>query len=200
MQRLGESNNPAIKSSAPQARREAVPKRSSTAAVILRKPFALTTSMIDDWENIAEALRYEMLEYGALLNLFAEQQRAIFTHDGARALHLNVSIFIQKELLNYHRQRRRAAVRKAAELENGPGMNITLKANPIRALLPSFPEPVRPLIRALADEVAQLTTRSRSCARYNEKLLSRSGETVRQARLPISRHPSKRIIGCPSRR
>jgi flagellar biosynthesis/type III secretory pathway chaperone len=132
------------------------------------------------WETIVTALRRELSEYGGLLVLFENQQRALFDRDADRVLTHATLIETQTRSINECRQNREKVVSTFALEQNRPA-NSTL-----RSLLPLFAAEARPLIEALIDEVNRLLHRVRRTSRQNHTLLARAVE-VHQETLQVLR-------------
>lgn len=130
--------------------------------------------MNSDWQNIADALRQEIGAYGALLNLFDEQQRCIFRRDAAGIHQINVDIETHVGALQAQRREREAAV---ADFATRCGVAPT---STLRSLLPHFIAEVRPLFEALISEINVLIHRVRRVSRHNQTLLARSLDTQQQ--------------------
>ena len=132
------------------------------------------------WETIAECLRSEVEEYGALLNLFEEQQQSLFARDADAVLRLSSSIEQQVIVLQDCRRRREQNVAAFASTVSEPS-NSTL-----RSLLRHIVPEARPLLEALIAEVNVLVHRVRRATRHNHALLARTveahQETLRQLR------------------
>lgn len=132
------------------------------------------------WQPVAESLRKELAEYGALLNLFEQQQECLFRRDPDAVLRLGGEIEDQAQILNDCRRRREQAVASLAVYCRQPA-TITL-----RALLPRVESDARPLLEALINEINHLLHRVRRTSRHNHTLLSRTlelhQETLRQLR------------------
>jgi flagellar biosynthesis/type III secretory pathway chaperone len=132
------------------------------------------------WQNIAECLRTELAEYGALLALFEEQQKLIFAHEAGEVLRLSAVIEEQARSLHTCRQQREKVVAAFAAAHTRPA-NATL-----RSLLALVDVAARPLLEALIDEVNHLLHRVRRVSRHNHTLLARTvelhQETLRLAR------------------
>ncbi len=132
------------------------------------------------WEYIAECLRAELADYGGLLHLFENQQRALFDRDADKVLHLGTEIEIHARTLAETRVRRETAVAGFAGA-NGRPSNTSL-----RAMLPLIEADARPLLEALINEVNLLLHRVRRTSRHNHSMLSRAvemhQETLQQLR------------------
>lgn len=131
--------------------------------------------MNEAWQTIAECLRDELEEYGALLGLFEEQQNALFRRDASGVLSSAGAIEHQAKSATIKRQRREAVVSDFAKW-HGRGTDATL-----RSLLPFMQEEVRPMIEALIDEVNRLIHRTRHFARQNATLLQRTIDLHQEA-------------------
>jgi flagellar biosynthesis/type III secretory pathway chaperone len=126
--------------------------------------------MITAWETLADALRNELQEYGELLNLFDKQQAAILKRDPDTVLVLNDSITAQMKLIDQRRGLRESLVRESAGEAGRP------PESSLGELMAFFPESVRSLFRALAEEVNNLLRRTKRRAQQNQMLLRRSIE------------------------
>jgi flagellar biosynthesis/type III secretory pathway chaperone len=122
------------------------------------------------WQQLAECLRTELADYGGLLALFEEQQRALFARHANEVLRLSTEIEGQARAVQSSRQRREDAV---AAYATGLGQP---PAATLRSLLPFVAAEARPLLEALIDEVNHLIHRVRRVSRHNHTLLSRTVE------------------------
>lgn len=136
--------------------------------------------MSTHWEFIAERLRDELADYGGLLHLFEEQQRALFNRDADTVLRLANDIEIHARSLGGSRSRREQAVSAFAVSHGKPA------ATTLRAMLPLIEADARPLLEALINEVNLLLHRVRRTSRHNHTLLTRAvevnQETMQQLR------------------
>lgn len=132
-----------------------------------------------DHEPLADALREELQEYGGLLALFEEQQNAILRREPDKVLATQDAIITQLKTINFCRKQREALVAEIAELATAGGIAVAEKVS-VRALLPFFAEPVRPLLEALIQEINGLVTRTKRRAKQNQMLLARSIEVSQQ--------------------
>lgn len=132
------------------------------------------------WQLIAESLRQELVEYGALLHLFEQQQQGLFARDADAVLRLGGEIEGQARILQDCRHRREQAVASFAKRVGEPGTTT------IRGLLPHVEPEARPLLEALVNEINHLLHRVRRTSRHNHTLLTRTleihQETLRQLR------------------
>lgn len=127
------------------------------------------------WYTVADCLRQEISEYGAMLNLFEQQQRQLFARDAEGVMRLSADIEAQVRTLHDCRRTREEAVIAFATSRGEPA-GATL-----RSLLPHFDADVRPLLEALITEVNLLVHRIRRTSRHNNALLARAVETHQQA-------------------
>jgi flagellar biosynthesis/type III secretory pathway chaperone len=125
-------------------------------------------------DNLIEALRNEMQEYGGLLSLFNDQQAAILERKPDRVVAMQEAIMRQVNAINECRKLREQTARSIAE-QVGQKPDCT-----VRALIESCADVVRPLLHALLDEVNQLILRTRRRAQQNQMLLARSIEVSQQ--------------------
>ena len=130
--------------------------------------------MINGWETLVNALRDELQEYGGLLNLFNEQQAAILQRRPDMVLAVSATIEEQLKTVNERRKCREELVRQSAQSVNKPPKST------LRELIEFFPECVRPLLRALIEEVNRLLIRTKRRARQNQMLLARSIEVTQE--------------------
>lgn len=122
------------------------------------------------WEDIAEALRAELADYGDLLHRFEQQQEALLARDATAVLHLSSEIENQTRVVGETRQRRE---RVGAELARSLCQPETAT---LRSLLPHIEAAARPLLEALIAEVNVLLHRVRRANRHNHALLARTVE------------------------
>ncbi len=126
--------------------------------------------MSTSWEFIAECLRNELQEYGALLSLFEEQQANLLRRDADAVLAITSVIEERGRTAQNARDHREQAVRRfALSISESPELTL-------RQLIPHFPAEVHALFRALIDEINHLIHRVRRGARHNQMLLSRTVE------------------------
>lgn len=132
------------------------------------------------WQLVAESLRQELVEYGALLRLFEQQQESLFKRDADSVLRIGGEIEAQAHILqDCRRLREQNVIIFAAGF--GLPESVTL-----RGLLPHVETDARPLLEALINEINHLLHRVRRTSRHNHTLLSRTlemhQETMRQLR------------------
>lgn len=130
--------------------------------------------MNQTWNDIAECLRQEVSEYGALYQFYEDQQKRLFAQDAEAVLRLSGEIETQARTLHECRRRREEVVFRFAMAHVQP------PASTIRSLLPLVPLQARPLIEALISEINVLIHRVRRMSRHNHALLSRTVELQQQ--------------------
>jgi flagellar biosynthesis/type III secretory pathway chaperone len=121
-------------------------------------------------EQLVNALRMELAEYGGLLALFDAQQKAIIDRQPDRTLELGAQIERQAQATRIRRKQRESFVEAIALTTGHP------EAKVLRELVPYFPPSMRPMVEALTDEVNRLITDTRRRARQNQMLLARAME------------------------
>jgi flagellar biosynthesis/type III secretory pathway chaperone len=122
------------------------------------------------WQLIADHLRQELAEYGALLRLFEQQQHSLFARNPDAVLQLAAHIEEQVRVLQDCRGRREEAVATFATGHGEPARAT------LRALLPHVEADARPLLAALINEINRLVHRVRRTSHHNHTLLSRTVE------------------------
>lgn len=125
---------------------------------------------MSNWQFIAQCLREELADYGGLLRLFEEQQRALFDREPDTVLHLANEIETHARTLSTSRTRREAAVAEFAEQHRQP------TTSSLRSMLHLIEADARPLLEALINEVNTLLHRVRRTSRHNQTLLTRAVE------------------------
>ena len=126
------------------------------------------------WQSLADMLRLELAEHGALLQFYNEQQECLFRRDASGVLHFSNAIEQQVErLLGLRREREESTTHFARQ--HGRPDDATL-----RSLLPCVDADARPLIEALIGEVNHLIHRVRRASRHNHHLLARTVELHRE--------------------
>jgi flagellar biosynthesis/type III secretory pathway chaperone len=121
-------------------------------------------------EQLIAALREELAEYGAMLQLLELQQVAVIDRKPDSILELITRIEAQVALTTSCRKRREAKADGLARLAGTP------QPATLRTLAPHFRPAVRPMVEALADEVNRLISHTRKKAQQNQMLLARSLE------------------------
>ena len=128
----------------------------------------------DPREQIIDALRSEIEEYGGLLNRFDEQQNAILARDPEAVLAADGDISAQLTAVRERRKCREALVSELAVL------GVLSPKSSLKDVTPLFREPMRPLVQALISEVNRLITLARRRARQNQMLLARTIEVTQE--------------------
>lgn len=126
------------------------------------------------WNHIADCLRHEVAEYGALYRFYENQQARLFAQDADAVLRISGDIEVQVRVLHDCRRERETTVSGFANA-NGQPSGAT-----IRSLLPLVPPDARPLVEALIKEINVLIHRLRRISRHNHMLLSRKVELQQQ--------------------
>lgn len=136
--------------------------------------------MNSTWQSIADLLRTELAEHGALLQLYNDQQECLFARDAEGVTHYSDAIKEQVDHLQARRQDRETAIADFARQHGQP------ETSSLRSLLPFIEADARPLIEALINEVNHLIHRVRRAGRHNHHLLARTvalhRDTLRQLR------------------
>ena len=127
------------------------------------------------WEEIADCLRSEVAEYGALLHLFEEQQRLLFKRDASGVVMTTTALDAQVNTLQKCRMRREASV-SAFAASRGELVNASL----LRSLLLHVAIDAQPLISALVADINRLISRVRRASRQNRLFLSRTIENQQE--------------------
>tara|TARA_B100001248_G_scaffold262589_1_gene259774 strand:+ start:76552 stop:77070 length:519 start_codon:yes stop_codon:yes gene_type:complete len=128
----------------------------------------------EQWETLVVALRNEIEEFGALVNLLDEQQNRILGRDPEGITEMNKTIDEQIALCRDMRRVREDVVTVLAS-----GVNEHEEVS-VRALLSYFPEEVQGLLQALSDEIFDLMEKTQRKAGQNQMLLVRAFEAVEQ--------------------
>ena len=118
-------------------------------------------------QNLIEALREELKEYGEMLALLDQQQQMVMHRQTQDLLQCAAAINAQAETITSARREREQHQRHVA-IESGLAGDAGYEA-----LAPLLPAGYRPLIQALVQENTQLLLRVQERARQNHLLLSR---------------------------
>ncbi len=125
-------------------------------------------------QNLVEALREELKEYGEMLALLDHEQEQVMRRETQDLLQSVVNINTQGETIVAARQERAQHQRHVAR-------RLGLPENAAFAdLLPLVPPEYRPLISALVQENNHLLMRIQQRARQNHLLLSRVVEMMQR--------------------
>jgi flagellar biosynthesis/type III secretory pathway chaperone len=125
---------------------------------------------LGQWDELADALRDELAEYGGLLGLLDEQREAI----SRRNLDLltEVNLRVQEQAAAAIRCKN---IRELAH--NGMARAAGLPENAtIRDLIARMPMNVRPMFESLAREGADVAEKAREKAKRNNTLLTHAGD------------------------
>lgn len=130
--------------------------------------------MKDLLQNLIEALREELKEYGEMLALLDQQQEMVMRRRTQDLLPCVAAINAQAETIAATRLEREQRQRHITlQLELGDNA-------PFSALIPQLPAEYRPLVQALVQENNALIVRIQQRARQNHLLLSRAVELMQR--------------------
>lgn len=118
-------------------------------------------------QNLVEALREELKEYGEMLALLELQQDLVMRRQAQDLVISTSGINAQAEAIAAARNEREQRQRQVARQLGLP------EEAPFAALMPQLPADYRPLVSALVQENNELLTRVQQRARQNHLLLSR---------------------------
>jgi flagellar biosynthesis/type III secretory pathway chaperone len=125
-------------------------------------------------ENLIEALREELKEYGEMLALLDHQQQMVMHRQTQDLLQCVAAVNAQVEAIAAARCEREQHQRHIA-------LQLDLEENaPFTAMIPHFPSQYRPLIEALVQENNELLVRVQQRARQNHLLLNRAVELMQR--------------------
>jgi flagellar biosynthesis/type III secretory pathway chaperone len=125
-------------------------------------------------QNLVEALREELKEYGEMLALLEQEQEKVMHRQTQDLLQCVTDINAQGESIA-------AARRERAQHQRHVALNLGLSEDAGFAdLMPLLPPEYRPLIQALVQENNQLLLRIQQRARQNHLLLSRIVELMQR--------------------
>jgi len=130
--------------------------------------------MNEPLQNLIEALREELKQYGEMLALLDHQQEMVMQRQTAGLLQSVAAVNTQAETLQavrLEREQRRRHMARTLGLD---------EAIQFREMLPRLEANYRPLIQALVQENNELLVRVQQRARQNHVLLSRSVELMQQ--------------------
>jgi hypothetical protein len=125
-------------------------------------------------ENLIEALRNELKQYGEMLALLDHQQEMVMQQRTDDILHSISAIDAQSAAIQAARANRQLAQRGLAD-RLGQTDEVTFSF-----LIPSMPEPYRPLVTALVQENNELLLRVRQRAQHSHVLLRHSLEMLQR--------------------
>ena len=128
--------------------------------------------MTERIQNLVNALRDELKEYGELLALLDRQQQSVIERNADQVFQSVGFVQRQGSTIAQARHRREEFAREIArDLCQEPDAGFAL-------LIPLMPAAYRPLVKALVDENNELLVRVQQRARQNHLLLSRSVELM----------------------
>jgi hypothetical protein len=119
-----------------------------------------------DWEDLIEALRDELLEYGELLSQLDEQESAIIEGETGRFRVVEEAISLQLSGTAARKSWREQITRSIAEALGQP------PDSQLRGLIDRYAEAERPLLHALLNETSRLVLRTKMRAHQNQMLLA----------------------------
>jgi flagellar biosynthesis/type III secretory pathway chaperone len=130
--------------------------------------------MIEYIQDLIDALREELQQYGEILALLDRQQELVVARAAGEIFQVVRLIQAQGEAIQRARGRRDNRRRVLAE-----ALDLPATAN-FGAMMPFLPADYRPLLKALVDENNALLVRVQQRARQNHLLLSRSVEFMQK--------------------
>jgi hypothetical protein len=136
-------------------------------------------------ENLIEALRNELQQYGEMLALLDHQRELVKQRGSDDILHSLAAISTQSAMIQVARETRMFNQRQLAQ-----ALKEALDA-PFGRLVPKLPAEYQPLVTALIQENNQLLERVRERAEENQVLLRRSVDMMQQFITAIA--PHKRV-------
>jgi hypothetical protein len=129
----------------------------------------------DIFEEMTQALRAELQEYGGLVSLLDDQQEAILRGEPEAFVDLGTAVHEQVTLLGAHRSCREKSVqffaRSCGQPENGT----------LAELIKFMPDSVAGMMRALVEEINALISRTQRRLRQNHLLLARCVSAAQQS-------------------
>ena len=131
-------------------------------------------------QQVIEALRNELQQYGEMLALLEAQQEAVARRDSGSVLNSIPAVEAQSSAIQEARHTREAHQRQLAWAVGQPE-NVTF-----HELLPLLPDEYRPLLSALVQEINQLLGRVRQFAERNHAQLQRSLELMEKFVVTLS--------------
>jgi hypothetical protein len=126
------------------------------------------TEMIVTLQQLIEALRNELQQYGEMLALLDHQQELVMLQGADDILHSISAVDSQSGAIQAARANRQLAQRNLAEKLSEP------RESTFAHLIPLIPEQYRPLVTALVQENNELLQRVRQRAQQNHLLLRHS--------------------------
>jgi hypothetical protein len=129
----------------------------------------------DIFDQMTQALRAELQEYGALVGLLEDQQNAILRGEPEAFIDLGTALHEQISLLGAHRACREKTVHSFARECQQP------ETLPLSQLLVHMPASAAGMIKALIDEINALICRTQRRLRQNHLLLARCVSVAQQS-------------------
>jgi hypothetical protein len=130
---------------------------------------------LDIFEQMTQALREELQEYGGLVELLDSQQQAILRGEPESFVDLGAAVHDQVTLLGAHRSCREKTVQQFARSCRQP------ESATLAELITHMPDAVGGMIRALIEEINALITRTQRRLRQNHLLLARCVSAAQQS-------------------
>ena len=121
-------------------------------------------------QNLIEALRFELQQYGEMLALLDRQQELVIARAASEVFQCVGLIQAQSAAIQQARAQREDCRRALAE------QTVLPSNTSFASLIPRLPPEYRPLLQALVEENNALLVRVHQRARQNHLLLSRSVE------------------------
>ena len=126
--------------------------------------------MMEVLQNLIEALREELQQYGEMLARLDHQQELVMQRAPDDLLQSSADIEAQSQVLHSARQQRKDRHREVART-----LHLSDEAA-FADIIPMLPKDYRPLVAALVQENNELLTRVQQRSRQNHLLLARSLE------------------------
>jgi hypothetical protein len=127
------------------------------------------------FDQMTEALRMEMQEYGGLVELLDEQQQVILRGEPESFVNLGAAVHEQVTLLGAHRASREKTVQYYARSCQQP------ESSTLTELMLHMPPSAAGMIRALIEEINALINRTQRRLRQNHLLLARCVSAAQQS-------------------
>lgn len=139
-------------------------------------------------EQVIEALREELQQYGEMLALLETQQGSLSGGDFDSFSHANRALDSQRGVLATSRTHRENLQRQLAWTLGQP------ESETFQNLFPLIPENYRPLLRALVREINELIEHVRVRLQFNHTLLRRSLESTEAMLHTISSQANSALL------
>lgn len=140
-----------------------------------------TMRRLGKWDELADALRDELAEYGGLLSLLDEQRDAIMQRKVDALMDVNAKVQEQAVSAEHYRNiREEVCTRFAKTLGCVPSVTV-------KELVLRLPQEVQGMFTALVDDGIGVTNTAKKKADRNTQLLSRAGDL--NERLLIAMRP-----------